>query len=465
MENNIFSGFTTNDEGGNQQHLYQRIAQFLHGLIDIGTLSPGTMIPSSRELAKLLGVSRKTAVNAINTLIYNGELVAKDRSGVFVAQPDDATRNAAKAEAGKAEYSIIINDGFPDTSFIPFREYTRAHRQIFNRMAQWQKLGYNDPMGYQKFRDSLSKMLKSQRGLDASSDEICVVRGAQMGLYLAAHVLLQNGGHVALEMPCYDNAKRAFESAGLNLHFIPVDKEGIDTDQLAALCKEVNLSAIYVTPRHQYPTTVTLSMPRREKIVELAQTYGFIVIEDDFGSEYRFTTQRIPPLAAMLPKSQYLYVGTFSKIFAPSTRVGYVVSSREIVRRIADYRTLIDMQGDIAAERAFHELNVNGDINRHIRQSTKIYAKRLQFASAEIERLLGNAVSYEPPIGGLALWIGFPDRRINAAMLAKHFEERHVKIPVYTLADGTAGIRIGYASLKPQQLTDTLMIIKDLVQH
>lgn len=454
--------------------LYQRVVNMVQREIAAGTLKPGAMLPSSREMAEQLGVSRKTVVTAIDMLLIKGKLVSKDRIGVFVPAKDKADRKSKAAQSHLPEtatdsndgqdtaHMIVVNDGFPDTTLIPFREFSRTYRQIFNRMALWQKLGYNDSMGYPKFRNAISDVLARLRGLSLDTDEICVVRGSQMALFLVAHAVLSPGDNVAIEDPHYGNAYKAFDEAGLNIHCIPVDKNGIDVDKLEALCKKISINAVYVTPRHQYPTTVTMSMARRQKIRALSLEYGFFVIEDDFGGDYNFSSRHLAPLSAMLSKSHYIYIGTFSKVFAPGTRMGYVCTSRDVSRRIAEYRTLIDIQGDIIAERALYDLYEHGDLIRHVRRSCKIYKERLRHATSEIHRILGNRVSYKQPHGGLAIWIGIPTK-MTVKQLEQYFASNGIRISVYQLADGTIGVRIGYAAMKSEELTAVLECISKIV--
>lgn len=455
--------------------LYQKVINMVQREISSGTLKPGAMLPSSREMAEQLGISRKTVVKAIDMLLIKGKLVSKDRIGVFVPVRDNAKKKTkaekmhqqemvvSSQEGHDTAHKIVVNDGFPDTTLIPFREFSRAYRQIFNRMAQWQKLGYNDPMGYLKFRNAISDVLARQRGLSINTDEICVVRGSQMALFLVAHAVLSPGDNVAIEYPNYGNAYKAFDEAGLNIHCVPVDKDGIDVDKLETICKQVSINAVYVTPRHQYPTTVTLSMARRQKLRQLSLEYGFFVIEDDFGSDYNFSSRHLAPLSAMLSKSHYIYIGTFSKVFAPGTRLGFVCTSRDVSRRIADYRSLIDIQGDIIAERALYDLYEHGDLTRHVRRSSKIYKERLKNATSEIRRILGSRVSYKQPHGGLAIWIGIPTK-MSVRQLEEYFAGNGISISVYQLADGTIGVRIGYAAMKSEELTTLLECISKVVE-
>lgn len=450
--------------------LYQKVQDLILEEIKSGTLKPGTLIPSTRELAELLGVSRKTTVKAIENLIIKGHLESKDRVGTYVRKRLD-DKGKGVSEMMRAErisrphhdYLLAINDGFPDTRLVPFREFSRAYRQIFNRMAQWLKLGYNDPMGYGKLRSIVAETLGRLAGLPVNDDEVCVVRGSQMALYLVSNAVLAPGDHVAIETPGYDNAYKAFQSAGLRVHGIPVDDEGIDVDCLEALCEETEIHAVYVTPRYQYPTTVTLSMARRQRLRDLSLRYRFLVIEDDFGMTYNFHDRHVPPMSVMLPKSHYIYIGTFSKIFAPGIRLGYLVSSTDIVKQIASYRTLVDIQGDVIMEKSICELFEAGHLQKHVRHSHRVYQERLNEASAAIREILGDSVSYKQPRGGLALWLCLKDDTITGETLRKFLHDNDMDAPIFTLSTGMVGVRIGYASLPLPSLRIFLERLKALI--
>lgn len=440
--------------------MFQQIVEGIRQNICSGILRPGDMLPSSRDFARQLGVSRKTVVKATELLLLKGILVSKDRVGLFVASfsPRSARPSAvggveaSPAIGGSSASVLAVNDGFPDTRLLPFLEFTRAYRKLFNRAAQWKSLGYNSPVGYHKFRHAIASVLGHSRSLAVEDDELCVVRGSQMALYLVAHSVLTRGDHVAIESPGYGKAYEAFMAAGMTVHPVAVDSDGIDADAVGSLCRSVGLKAVYITPRHQYPTTVRLSMSRRHKLKRLTETYGLMVVEDDFGADFQYSGSRLLPLSSMLDKTHYIYIGTFSKIFAPAIRVGYVVSSADTIAKIAAYRQLIDIQGDTVQERALFELMDSGAIVRHVRRSSKVYRERLDHATKEIHRLLGPSVEYRKPHGGLALWLTFSFACAESSVAAC-LRRKGVEMPLFTLADGTVGVRMGYASLSNDEIT------------
>ena len=449
--------------------IYQQIADIIEGRISSGILKSDMKLLSTRKMAEEFQVSRKTIVSAMELLLMKGKIISKDRVGLFVA-PNIATNSKCECHQPLQKDNptdvipkFVINDGFPDTQLLPFREFSRSYRKLFNRAAQWHNLGYNSPMGDEKLRKYIADILCKNRNLPTETDELCIVRGAQMALFLISNAILSKGDHIAIETPGYPKAKETFLHAGLQVHSIPVDSNGIDLDRLEKLCRTVKLKAVYVTPRHQYPTTIKMSSERRYKLCTLAEKYKLKVIEDDFGAEFQFTGKRIPPLSASLKKENYIYIGTFSKIFAPAVRVGYLTSSWETVKKIADYRSLVDIQGDAIMERALCELYMYGDMDRHIRRTNKIYKDRLEHITKEIRTYLCNSIAYKKPHGGLAVWISFkPSKDIEAIRLA--LQMKGIMVPVFEMADGTVGLRIGYASMTKEQATECIMLLSSVIE-
>ena len=452
--------------------LYQQLAEGVQKLIVTGTLKPGDALPGSREIASQLHISRKTVVSAMELLLFSGWLENRERVGLFVNTKLPIENNgqngklsiesdkikSEKSEPDKRQQRLVINDGFPDTQLTPYEALSRAYRQLFNRAARWKMMGYNDPRGSRKFRLSLAQEICQERGLPITEDEVMVTRGSQMALYLGAHVMIRPGEAVAIEDPTYENARLAFESAGATVYPIPVDEDGLRVDKLEeALLQHTEIKGLYVTPRFQYPTTVTLSAARRRQLVDLVVKHNLMVMEDDFGHNFHFTSKHLMPLCVMLPKSNCLYIATFSKTLAPALRLGFVTSSVEVINRLADYRRIIDMQGDEVMERSVVELVESGEIKRHIRRARKVYQERLDFINTLIESRLKDKVLYERPHGGLALWMTLDkDPR-------QEFVVRGIKAPVFVLADGRFGIRVGYASMQQEEMELFVGVLEDLL--
>ncbi len=433
--------------------LYRQLAAKIRYKIETGTLQEGDALPGSRELAAKLGVSRKTVTSALELLTFDGWLENRERVGFFVAP-----RPARSAKVESPLLKLSIDDGFPDSKLVPFEELSRAYRHFFNRAARWQMLGYSNPQGNLQFREMLARDISGSRNLAVTPEELLITRGSQQALFLVAHALFKPGDTIAVEDPTYGNALKVFSCAGLKVVPIPIDSEGIITHILPQI-KELHpeIRGIYVTPRYQYPTTITLSASRRKQLAQFVQQSGWKVIEDDFGFHYQYAAKPVMPLCSMLPKEQYVYIGTFSKILAPALRMGYICASPEHTQMLADYRTLVDMHGDTIMERAMLELLQNGVIKRHIRHSTKIYHERLNYISQQIAEHLDDTVIYRRPTVGLAVWLEFP---FDIAPMMRNLG---IEAPVFQLPNQHSGMRIGFASLLPADIDTLISGLKEIL--
>ena len=449
-----------------QVPVYKQLAAKIQQMIETGILKNGDLLPGGREIAQKLHVSRKTVLSAMELLVYSGWLENRERVGLFVRNPQhNAPQTAQQAAVVLPQPhapvmvvpvpSLVINDGYPDTKILPFKELSSAFRQLFNQAARWHMLGYNDPLGNVKLRTALSQGICHERGLQTSIEQLMLTRGSQQALYLVAHVLLHPGDAVVVEDPGYLNARRAFESGGLRVLPVSVDKEGLQTDKLRELlATESGIRALYVTPRYQYPTTVTLSSARRRQLVELVNAHNLLVIEDDFGCNFQFTEHHLKPLSVLLSPEHYIYIGTFSKILAPALRLGFVVTTPEFIKQMGDYRQLVDMQGDNVMERAILDLIENGELKRHIRRASKIYRERLQYATELIRKELGEKVCYKKPDGGLAFWLEFP------ADPADRLVQSGISVSIVKLSDQRFGMRVGYASMQKDEMERLIMALR-----
>ena len=464
--------------GNTHVPMYKQVAGKIRELIQTGILRPGDALPGSRELATQLGVSRKTIVNAMETLVFGGLLINKERVGLFVAGKNESPTSDRQSSSAHnsdklnsqpvANIHLRVNDGFPDTKILPFAEFSRAYRQFFNRAAKWQSLGYNDAKGYEKFRNAIAQMVSQERGLSARAEEVCVTRGSQMALYLVANAVLRRGDAVAIESPGYGSVYEIFAASGLEVIPVKVDKEGLKVSALARIVADKNIKAVYVTPRHQYPTTVQMSPARRRELTALAEEHNMLVIEDDFGSEFQFHGQRIMPLSCMMQKSNYIYIGTFSKVFAPAIRVGYMISSTNIINKVGNYRHIIDIQGDTVAEQAMLTLIENGDIKRHIRKASKIYKEKLDNISKLINTELKGLVAYAKPHGGLAVCIRptilySGNAKDMKDELQSRLNAHGISAPAYLGHEEEVYLRIGYASMSEDETTELIRALKNVL--
>jgi GntR family transcriptional regulator / MocR family aminotransferase len=401
---------------------FLQIARSLAAEIRRGRLRPGDLLPGSRRLAQTLGVHRNTVLAALSELIAEGWIETVAGRGTYVARDiiDPARRALASTRApSRAPFvlpeppdayrppsllrgTLNMSSGAPDLRLVPARSIGRAYRRILATRGR-EVLGYGDPEGHPALREALASMLSSTRALSVRAGDVLVARGSQMALTLTARSLLRPGDTVAIEGLGYRPAWEAFRAAGANLVPVAVDADGIDVDALKRIPGP--LRAVYVTPHHQYPTTVTLKAARRLALLAFARSRRIAIIEDDYDHEFHYDGRPVLPLASADQEGLVVYVGTLSKILAPGLRIGYVVASAPVLRNIAAVRSLTDIQGDLATEAAIAALIEDGELQRHVARVRRVYLARREILASSLKRAFGDGVDFHVPPGGMALWV------------------------------------------------------------
>ncbi|MBE8726864.1 PLP-dependent aminotransferase family protein [Flavobacterium hungaricum] len=452
--------------------LYLQIADAVIDAIKTGKLVSSNALPGSRQLAGLLSVNRNTIIEALDILTAEGWLVTIDRKGTFVTEslPEmiHKKENIPAVHNAVLDFKphLIFDDGLPDSRLAPMNDLARAYREIFSRKSRWQIMGYSSELGNEAFRKSIAQMLNFKRGMSISPEQICITRGSQMAMYLASHCILEKGDFVLIENPGYKPAWETFENAGAKLLPVAVHPDGLDVDQVEAyLQKHQNIKAIYVTPHHQFPTTVTLSLKKRLKLIELSNHYGFTIIEDDYDNEFHFSQRPVMPVSSFTTLKNFIYIGTFSKIVAPALRIGYLASSHENIQKIGLHRKIIDVQGDNIMEEAVVNLINEGKIKRHLKKANLVYKAKRDYFESLLQRYLAAKITYTKPEGGLAFWI-VPKAEVNVLSIHQKMTESGIQImnpERFSHQEIISGFRLGYASLSEKQMEEGIKALSNLL--
>jgi GntR family transcriptional regulator/MocR family aminotransferase len=456
---------------------YLQIAHAIIEEIRRGRLPAGGALPGSRELAEELDVNRKTVILAYDELTAQGWLTPERARGTFVSPRLPTAQPAAFAfrpvetlpvpqdpdfrlPGQKTRVDILMfDDGAPDTRLVPVNEMARAYRRSLLALSRDNLLGYGDPRGTLALRASISAMLNADRGLNTTAETICLTRGSQMAIFIAARVLTQPGDTAVLESLSYPPAREAFLANGVAVVTAHVDEKGLRVDELEKLCRLKRVRCVYLTPHHQFPTTVLLPPERRLRLLALADQFGFAIIEDDYDHEFHFSHRPMLPLASADQWGKVAYIGSLSKLLTPSLRSGYIAGAKKFVDRVAEEILLIDRQGDPATELAVAEMMEAGEIRRHARKVLRIYdARRMLFADL-LKREFGSAIEFDVPDGGLAFWVRFAGD-VDVGKLVANAARHGVKIlpgATYSMSgEATSGLRLGFASLNEQELAEAV---------
>jgi len=470
---------------GSDRPVYLQIAHALMGEIHRGRFQPGDALPGYRTLAQELGVSRNTVMAAYRELAAEGWLTAAPGEGSQVAKspprrlPDAAAATPAPASAppqkvvsggmgfdlhrdpdpaapGGARNMLRVATGNPDPRLLPGAALARAYRRALTVNPRG-TLAVDDPQGHPALREALARSLRTSRGVAASPERLVVTRGGQLPLALVAHALLGPGDAVAVEALGGRDAWEACVRAGARCLPVPVDAGGLDVDALERLLSTERLRAVLVTPVRQYPTTVALAPERRARLLELAAKHRVAVLESDHDSEFQFDGAPPLPLAAEDRAGVVVLVGSLSKVFSPGLRLGFVHAPAPLMAELRSARDALDRHGDPALERAMAELLEDGEIGRHLNRMHKVYHHRRDVLAGALAQHVGDALAFERPAGGLAVWARAREG-LDVDAWARRALERGVAFQAgrqFAFDGGPVqGLRIGFSSYDDAELVE-----------
>lgn len=364
------------------QGLARQLYQALRVRILDGRLASGTRLPASRELAALLGISRNTVTRALDQLYAEGYVAGRVGDGTYVAElarsrptPSPAVTPAASSPALQRLHTHHLplppsgaprafRIGVPAFDLFPFETWARLQARFWRKTSP-ARLGYGDPAGDLQLRELIAAYLRNSRGLTCEAQQILITCGSQQAISLCAQLLIQPGERVAIENPGYRAAGHAFAVAGAQLCGVAVDSDGLDVDALQRLhdCR-----LVYVTPAHQYPTGVTLSLPRRLALLAWAKRVNGWIIEDDYDGEYRYSGTPLAPLAALDGQQRVIYIGTFGKLAFPALRLGYLVLPPALAEPFARRQALEIRHSEVGTQAVMAEFVAAGHFQRHVRR-------------------------------------------------------------------------------------------------
>lgn len=453
--------------------LYRQLAEGIGGLIERGEIAAGERLPATRELAGQLGLNRTTVSAAYAQLeeaglieghVGRGSFVAERRNGKRAAGADwDTILGPVEAGFSPAAHRIAINfaNSRPAGNSFPLAQFRRLSKQVIEGADAAEILQLGSPHGYGPLRRYLLDRAASE-GVAGAGDDLIVTNGCQQALDLLARLFAPAGNAIAVEDPVYHGLLRVFTRARVNLLAAPVGEDGIDVDALEELVGTQRPRVLMVTPSFQNPTGATIPLDNRKRIVELAQRFGLVLVENDIYSELRYCGKALPTLKELDATGSTILLRSYSKVAFPGLRVGWVLAARAVIGRLAQAKQLSDLHSDQLSQAVLLRFAESGELERHIERTRQEGAERLEAALAACRRHLPEGARFTRPEGGMSLWVELPEP-LNAEALLSRVEERGVSfVPGRYFSTRRAharGLRISFGGLKPDEITRGIRMI------
>ncbi|MHC6228109.1 MocR-like pyridoxine biosynthesis transcription factor PdxR [Pseudomonas sp. X10] len=482
--------------------LSQQLYQALRARVLDGRLSSGTRLPASRDLAAMLALSRNSVVRAYDQLYAEGYIESRVGDGTYVSRlpklstqlstglslglstalstisPENTedlsskSRSSGPLERLKKHHLPAPRSGAPQAfrvgvpafDLFPFQVWAKLQAGFW-RDPDLAQLGYGDPAGEPLLRELIATYLRRSRGLSCTAEQIVITSGAQQAISLCAQLLLEPGDRVVVENPGYRAAGHAFGLAGARVIGVPVDNEGLDCGRLETL-EDCRLA--YVTPAHQYPTGVTMSLARRLSLLAWAERNDGWIIEDDYDGEYRYSGAPLAPLAALDRQGRVLYVGTFGKIAFPALRLGYLVLPAQLVQAFSQGRALAVRHSEVGTQSVMAQFMAQGHFQRHIRRMRRAALSRRNVLKAGWPVDIPGLGPMPEVAAGLHVKVDVDNYAREQALVA---QAEAVGVEVNPLSsywledsetpvDNRAGLVLGFAAVGEAEIADALLRLR-----
>jgi GntR family transcriptional regulator/MocR family aminotransferase len=456
--------------------LHRQIYFAIRQAILNGALRPGVRLPATRGLARQLAVSRNTVMSAFEQLHAEGYVDGRIGAGSFVShrlpavvpgarprlgqsspgrpeRPGPSVRGARLAGLDRGRTRARpFSPGVPELEQFPFDDWARLLARRWRRPRRAFLVG-GEPAGYRPLCQAIADYLASARAVACRPEQVIVVSGTQQALDLAARVLVDPGDPVWIEEPGYPPTRSVLLASGARPVSVPVDDEGLSV----ALGRRLEPAArlIAVSPSHQFPLGVTMSLQRRLELLEWARAAGGFVLEDDYDSEYRYAGRPLAALQGLDQGGRVIYVGTMSKVMFPGLRVGYMVVPEQLIDAFLAVRALVDAHPSSIAQAALVDFIGEGHLAAHIRRMRALYAERQALLVAAIREHLGERLAVAPSAAGMHL-VGRLAPGADDRAIAQAASEAGVEAPAlssyYHGPAAAQGLLLGYAGVPEQAI-------------
>ncbi|AKA71938.1 PLP-dependent aminotransferase family protein [Clostridium scatologenes] len=453
---------------------YITITKHIKRLIDINKIEDGEKLPSIRSLSEFLNVNNVTIVNAYKRLQNEGYAVQKMGSGTY-AKKKDITKNfkkeyseALKKISGKMVKEYVDFTGeTPSNDFFPVQSFKDVLNEVLDRDGA-EALIYQEALGYEGLRKSISEVFWNKK---IKSDDILIVSGAQQGIDIVSKALINTNDNVIVEKPTYSGALSVFKWRRANIYEVPIGKDGIDVDKFEKILKKNNIKCFYTMSYFQNPTGMSYSIEKKQQILNLAEIYDFYIIEDDYLAELIYDHSiKYKSFKSLDKNDRVIYIKSFSKIFLPGIRIGYLIPPMKFKESIENSKINTDISTSSLMQRALDLYIKKGLWKDYMNNLNHIYKNRYLLMEDCIKSHLENKVDFISPGGGLNFYLRIKDSiYVDSIELFRKTKDRKVLITPGTLfykspSEGKKYFRISFSQTDEEAMKKGLSIINELLE-
>lgn len=447
-----------------KEHLYIQLANGIEDMIVSGELTEKDKLPPIRKMADALSVNTVTVVNAYKHLEQKGRVFKKLGSGTFIVPLD--TEMTFDEEVSPTEQSgYDFSSTSPTGNLFPVQPFKKAINGILDSEGG-AAFSYQESKGNAQLREAITKYL-TEYGIDTHADDIQIISGAQQGIDIVTKSILEYGDYILVESPTYAGAIATFRSKGLNIIEIPITRNGINFESLENITKRFKPKLFYTMPNFQNPTGYTYSDKEKSMLLEMSKKHDFFILEDDYATELNFTSDSIQSIKAIDDLDQVIYIKSFSKIFMPGLRLGFMISPERIANQVILAKHTTDISTSGLIQRAFYKYLSTGDWKHQISKIRLIMGNRSKVAIEALHKYMPKEVQFEEPKGGINIWVRLP-QTIDSSKLELIAKERGVFIvsgdAFYVSKSMTNDFRISVAAIGKDHIEEGIRILAECVK-
>lgn len=451
---------------------YIQISKHIKKMIDENSVDDGEKLPSIRKLSKILMVNEVTIVSAYKKLEVEGYAYQKMGSGTYAKRRDtnikfkkEYSNTLKKISSEDLKKHVDFTGETTSSEFFPVTVFKDVLNEVLDRDGA-EAFAYKESLGYEGLRNSISSFFWDN---EVNSEDILIVSGAQQGIDIVSKSIINVHDNVVVEKPTYGGALTVFKWRRANIYEVDILEDGIDLFQFEDILKKNRIKCFYAMSYFQNPTGATYSLEKKLKILELAELYDFYIVEDDYLSELIYDNKQYKSFKSLDINDRVIYIKSFSKIFLPGIRLGYMISPEKYKEYIQNSKINTDISTSSLMQRAL-DLYINKDLwKEHIRYLNMAYKDKYDFMLYCIEKYLGTKVSYYTPGGGINFYFKIaPDLKINSMELFYKCKNKKILITPGILfyknaEEGNNYFRLSFSEIKKDEIEEGIKIISDIL--